>query len=87
MELLTDRYSKKIRGKLSCYDRVVISGTLPRLCFSEGMTSYWADDKNVMRLFVVVLELSFVPNCRFFRAFLGLPLPVAQLLTIVVRRV
>ena len=40
MELLTDRYSKKIRGKLSCYDRVVISGTLPRLCFSEGMTSY-----------------------------------------------
>ena len=40
MELLTDRYSKKIEGKLSCYDRVVITGTLPELCYSQGMTNY-----------------------------------------------
>ncbi len=40
MQLLTDRYHDKIAGTLSCYDRVVITGTLPRLCFAEGMTGY-----------------------------------------------
>jgi hypothetical protein len=40
MSSLIDRYSKQIRGLLSCYDRVIINGTLPGLCFAEGMTSY-----------------------------------------------
>lgn len=40
MELLTSRYQNQIRGELSCYDRVVINGTLPELCFAQGMTSY-----------------------------------------------
>lgn len=40
MVLLSERYASKISGTLSCYDRVVISGTLPRLCYAEGMTSY-----------------------------------------------
>src|ERR1022692_4907735 len=40
MSSLIDRYSKQIRGMLSCYDRVIINGTLPGLCFPEGMTSY-----------------------------------------------
>nr|CBX30000.1 hypothetical protein N47_D28090 [uncultured Desulfobacterium sp.] len=39
MDLLTDRYSDKIRGVLSCYDRVVIQGTLPGVCYAQGMTS------------------------------------------------
>ena len=30
----------KIAGMLSCYDRVLIFGTLPNICFAEGMTSY-----------------------------------------------
>lgn len=40
MELLTDRYADKIFGVFSCYDRVVIQGTLPGLCYAEGMTCY-----------------------------------------------
>ena len=40
MSLLTERYAKKIRGQLSCYDRIVIQGTLPGLCYAQGMTTY-----------------------------------------------
>ncbi len=40
MGLMTERYSDKIEGVLSCLDRVVIQGTLPGLCYAEGMTSY-----------------------------------------------
>ena len=40
MSLLTERYAKKINGVLGCYDRVVIRGTLPGLCYAEGMTAY-----------------------------------------------
>jgi hypothetical protein len=36
--LLTDRYHDRLAGVLSCYDRIVITGTLPGACFSEGMT-------------------------------------------------
>ncbi len=38
--LLTDRYADQIQGVYSCYDRVVIQGTLPGFCYAEGMTSY-----------------------------------------------
>jgi hypothetical protein len=40
MALLTERYADKILGQLSCYDRIVIQGTLPGFCFADGMTSY-----------------------------------------------
>lgn len=40
MELLTERYANKIRGQLSCYDRIVIQGTLPGFCYADGMTQY-----------------------------------------------
>jgi len=40
MELLTDRYSDRIAGVLSCYDRIIIQGTLPGVCFAEGMTGF-----------------------------------------------
>ena len=40
MELLTERYSKKISGTLSCYDRIVITGTLPVLSNAGHLTSY-----------------------------------------------
>jgi len=40
MELLTTRYSENLAGVLSCYDRIVITGTLPGACFAEGMTSF-----------------------------------------------
>jgi hypothetical protein len=37
---LTDRYDDRIAGMLSCYDRVVITGTLPGVCYADGMTRY-----------------------------------------------
>lgn len=40
MELLTSTYRKKIAGELSCLDRVIITGTLPQVCYAQGMTSY-----------------------------------------------
>ena len=38
--LLTERYSKQISGILHCYDRIVIQGTVPGICYAQGMTSY-----------------------------------------------
>lgn len=40
MTLLTQRYRDKISGQLSCYDRIVIQGTLPGICYAQGMTAY-----------------------------------------------
>jgi len=40
MELLTTKYQNKISGVLSCFDRVIITGTIPQICYSQGMTSY-----------------------------------------------
>ena len=37
---LTERYDGQIAGVLSCYDRVVITGTVPVICYAEGMTRY-----------------------------------------------
>lgn len=45
MMLLTERYAQKISGVLSCFDRVVIQGTLPGLCYAEGMTRYLTINK------------------------------------------
>ena len=38
--LLTERYRNKIIGELSCYDRVVIQGTIPDWCYDQGMTAF-----------------------------------------------
>lgn len=40
MSTLIDRYESQIRGVLSCYDRVIIQGTLPGVCYAEGMSAY-----------------------------------------------
>ncbi len=37
---LTERSDERIAGVLSCYDRVVITGTLPVICYAEGMTRF-----------------------------------------------
>jgi hypothetical protein len=37
---LTERYDDRIAGMLSCYDRLVITGTLPVVCHAGGMTGY-----------------------------------------------
>lgn len=40
MDLLTARYAQNLTGVLSCYDRILITGTLPGACFADGMTSF-----------------------------------------------
>ena len=39
MALITERYADKICGVLGCFDRMLIFGTLPGICFAGGMTS------------------------------------------------
>ena len=45
IELLTERYGAQIAGVLGCWDRVLIFGTLPKVCFAAGMTSYLYERK------------------------------------------
>lgn len=39
-ELLSERYGDELDGVLSCYDRIVITGSLMPLCYAQGMTHY-----------------------------------------------
>lgn len=43
--LQTERHAAQITGVLSCWDRVLIFGTLPKICFAGGMTSYLYERK------------------------------------------
>jgi hypothetical protein len=36
--LFTERRKEQIAGVISCYDRMLIQGTLPGLCYAQGMT-------------------------------------------------
>src|SRR5437763_13206745 len=45
MELLTERHGDQIAGVLGCWDRMLIFGTLPRICFAGGMTSFLFERK------------------------------------------
>jgi len=40
MQLLTERYRERLAGVLGCYDRIVITGTLPGACYAAGMTRF-----------------------------------------------
>ena len=40
LTLLTERHADQIAGVLCCYDRILVFGTLPGICFADGMTSY-----------------------------------------------
>lgn len=46
---LLERYRDRIAGVLTCYDRIVISGTLPGACYAAGMTSFL--NANHIRIF------------------------------------
>jgi hypothetical protein len=37
---LVERHSKQILGVLSCFDRVVITGTLPEICHAQAMSAH-----------------------------------------------
>lgn len=40
MQNFIERHSTKIKGVISCFDRIVLTGTMPGICFAEGMTSF-----------------------------------------------
>ena len=40
MKILTKTYRKKINGTLSCFDKLLLTGMLSQICYSQGMTSY-----------------------------------------------
>src|SRR4051795_2805734 len=40
IELLTEQHGDQIAGVLGCWDRMLIFGTLPKICFAGGMTSF-----------------------------------------------
>jgi hypothetical protein len=40
MKTFVERHAAKIRGTLSCFDRVVITGTLPDICHPGAMAAY-----------------------------------------------
>jgi hypothetical protein len=35
---LTERYRERLHGVVSCYDRIVVRGTLPEACYAEGIS-------------------------------------------------
>ncbi len=37
---LTERYDDSIAVMMSCYDRLVMTGTLKVVCYEEGMTGH-----------------------------------------------
>lgn len=37
---LVERYGDRLHGVLSCYDRILVTGTLPEACYAAGMTSF-----------------------------------------------
>lgn len=40
LTLLTERHADEIAGVLSCYDRILVFGTLPGVCYAAGMTAH-----------------------------------------------
>ena len=40
MELLSEKYKNKVSGTIGCFDRVIVMGTLPGLCYPQGMTCH-----------------------------------------------
>jgi hypothetical protein len=45
VELLTERHFGEIAGVLGCWDRMLVFGTLPKICFAGGMTSFLFERK------------------------------------------
>ena len=49
MDLFLQRHADKITGVLSCWDRVVITNTIPGICYAQGMTGFL--NANRIRIF------------------------------------
>ena len=40
MQNFVERHSTKIKGVISCFDRIVLTGTIPGICYAQGMASF-----------------------------------------------
>jgi hypothetical protein len=40
MLTLPEKYADRVEGVLSCYDRLIVTGSLQPLCYAKGMTGY-----------------------------------------------
>ena len=40
MSSLLERYAARITGVLSCFDRLIVTGTVPGICYAQGMVAY-----------------------------------------------
>ncbi len=40
MENIIERHSSKIKGVISCFDRIVLTGTIPGICYADGMSLF-----------------------------------------------
>jgi len=40
MQHFIERHNTKIKGVLSCFDRIVLTGTIPGICYAQGMSSF-----------------------------------------------
>lgn len=46
---LTEQYRERVVGVLSCYDRIVVTGTLSHVCYAGGTTHFLC--VHVVRIF------------------------------------
>ncbi|MCD6393895.1 MAG: MarR family transcriptional regulator [Planctomycetes bacterium] len=40
MKNFVERHKSKIKGVISCFDRIVLTGTIPGICYAQGMSSF-----------------------------------------------
>jgi hypothetical protein len=40
MQNFIERHNAKIKGALSCFDRIVLTGTIPGICYAQGMNAF-----------------------------------------------
>jgi hypothetical protein len=64
-KLLPEKYRDQIYGMLECYDRIIITGTLPGFCYPEGMTAYL--HANHIKIFDYAKQFA-MPLCEKIRA-------------------
>ena len=49
MNPFVQRHQDKIAGVLTCFDRVVITGTLPEICHAEALARYLSQRDILLR--------------------------------------
>jgi len=40
MQNFIEQYDSKIKGVISCFDRIILNGTMPGICYAQGMSSF-----------------------------------------------